>query len=504
MHNSGAESHHECARVSANTVSVLTARRYLNQHQISFRQSHIMLQRRRLLLSALAVPIALSRAEAQGDAPAQAPSSETIRALLGEYTGPGRESLGYVSGISDAGQHRVISVGASGAADNRPLDGDSVFEIGSITKVFTALLMADMAQRGEVAFDDPVAKYLPPEGRPHPYKDRAITLIDLATHTSGLPRLPPNLEPKDPDTPYADYTAAQLYTFLSSYTPQFHPGATWEYSNLGFAVLGHALALRAGRPFEDLLVERICAPLGLDDTRITLTPGMRERLALGHDPGLYPVPAWQGGIFAASGALRSTESDLLRFTDAWQSERNSRLGAAMASALAVRRRTNWQDDAAAGWFVRDAHADEMVWKDGDTGGYAGFAGWSTHTHRTVVLLSNTRSPLSTPRLGWHLLNPAYAAPVLREAIAIDPMRSAAYAGRYSLSPQRVVTVTPRDDCLMMQLTGQMETEIFPVSDTNFFARDSHAVVAFEFAPDGTVSALMLYSSGQFGHAVRIP
>jgi hypothetical protein len=94
--------------------------------------------------------------------------------------------------------------------------------------------------------------------------------------------------------------------------------------------------------------------------------------------------------------------------------------------------------------------------------------------------------------------------VLREAIAVDPARLAAYAGRYSLSSQRVVTITPRADCLMVQLTGQMETEIFPVSDTNFFARDSHAVVAFELAPDGTPSALLLYSNGQFRRAVRIP
>ena len=155
-----------------------------------------------------------SRADAQSDAPTNAPSSETIRTLLAEYTGPHRESLGYVAGIADAGGHRVISVGASGAADNRALDGDSVFEIGSITKVFTALLMADMAQRGEVAFDDPVAKYLPPEGRPQPYKDRAITLIDLATHSS-LPRLPPNLEPKDPANPYAGPQSTRKFWSVS-------------------------------------------------------------------------------------------------------------------------------------------------------------------------------------------------------------------------------------------------------------------------------------------------
>ena len=111
----------------------------------------------------------------------------------------------------------------------------------------------------------------------------------------------------------------------------------------------------------------------------------------------------------------------------------------------------------------------------------------------------------------HLLNRAYVAPVLREPIVIDPARLAAYAGRYSVSPQRVATITSRGDCLMVQLTGQsgvaasMETEIFPVSNTDFFARDSHAVVAFDLAPDGTPSALMLYGYyDQFGTLHRIP
>lgn len=178
----------------------------------------------------------------------------------------------------------------------------------------------------------------------------------------------------------------------------------------------------------------------------------------------------------------------------------------MTSALAVRRHTNRRDqDVAAGWLFRDGHADELVWKDGDTGGYTSFAGWSTRTHVATVLLSNTRSPLSTPPLGMHLLNRAFIAPVPREPIDMDTARLAKYAGRYSLSPQRVVTVTPRRDCLMVQLTGQMETEIFPVSDTDFFARDSHAVVKFDLAPDGIPSAIVLYGfDGQFETAHRIP
>ncbi len=457
-----------------------------------------MLKRRRLLLAALASP-----AFAQSDATGDGPSSEYMRALLEDHAGPGADSLGYVAGISDAGGHRLVAVGQSGAADGRALDGDSVFEIGSITKVFTALLMADMVQRGEVALDDPVAKFLPPEGRPRAYQDKPITLLDLATHTSGLPRSPENMNPVDAMNPYADYTVAQLYAFLSGFSPQVAPGTSYAYSNLGFGLLGHALALRAGRPYEELVVSRICAPLGLDDTRITLTPSMRQRLTPGHDPGFDPVPAWGIPTLAGAGALRSTANDLLRFLDACQGRLDTSLDAAFASLLRVRRHTSSQiEDAAEGWFVLDTHTDELVWKDGTTGGYAGYIGYSARTRIAVVLLSNTRSWITTPQLGRHLLNTSFVPPALRHPIAIDPARLAAYAGRYSLTPQVVLTVMPRDTFLMVQATGQEVTDVFPESETNFFAREIPDYVGFELAPDGSARALMLFSNGQLRRAVR--
>jgi D-alanyl-D-alanine-carboxypeptidase/D-alanyl-D-alanine-endopeptidase len=464
--------------------------------------------RRRLLLAALTVPTIGLPARAQTRAAANGPSSEDVRALLAERTGHGADSLGYVTGIIDAGGHRVVAVGQSGAADGRALDGDSVFEIGSVTKVFTALLMADMVQRGEVALDDPVAKYLPPEGRPRAYKDKPITLLELATHTSGLPKNPTNLSVTDPMNPYADYadyTVARLYEFLAGLSPLSYPGVNYEYSNVGFGLLGHVLALRAGRPYEELLVSRVCAPLGLGDTRITLTPSMRDRLAPGHDPGFYPFPAVPDTVLAGSGALRSTTNDLLRFLDGAQGRRQTSLAAAMAGLLKVRRQTDRLDEQAAeGWFVEDTHTDELIWKTGSTGGYGSYIGYSTRTQVAVVLLSNTRAPRSTFPLGRHLLNPVFMAPPLRHPVAIDPATLAAYAGRYSLSPQAVLTVTPRDDCLMMQMTGHMETEVFPVSTTNFFARDSTAYVAFDPPSDGSAPALLLYMGGRIQRAVRMP
>lgn len=191
-------------------------------------------------------------------------------------------STGIVAGLLlPNGRTRFFAHGR-GAAGNR-LAAGSVLEIGSITKVFTGTLLADMAQRGEVGLDEPVATLMPASVAVPSRNGRQITLADLATHTSGLPRDPTNLAPKDPVQPYADYTVDQLYDFLAHATLTRDPGTQYEYSNVGTGLLGHAPALRAGRGYEQLVRERILDPIGMRSTAITLTPSMRGRFVPGHN-----------------------------------------------------------------------------------------------------------------------------------------------------------------------------------------------------------------------------
>src|SRR5437016_11097706 len=140
-----------------------------------------------------------------------------------------------------------------------------------------------MVDHGEVRLDDPVAKYLPSSVRVPSRNGRQITLLDLVTQSSGLPRMPSNFTPRDSMNPYADYSVQQLYAFLSSYQLTRDIGATYEYSNLGVGLLGHALALKAGTSYEQLVTRRVLIPLQMKETAITLTPALRARLALGHD-----------------------------------------------------------------------------------------------------------------------------------------------------------------------------------------------------------------------------
>jgi CubicO group peptidase (beta-lactamase class C family) len=346
------------------------------------------------------------------------PSDSSLRALLQEMVGSGR-AVGIVVGLLDAGgSTRIMSYGRSGR-DELPLDGHSVFEIGSITKVFTATLLADMVRRGEVRLDDPVAKYLPSEVKVPSRNGKVITLLDISTHYSGLPRMPTNFHPRDRSNPYADYSVQQLYEFLNGYELPRDPGAMFEYSNLAMGLLGHALARRAGTTYEKLVTKRILGPLEMRETAITLTPAMRAHLVHGHDQWGDTVPNWDIPTFAGAGALRSTGVDMLRFAAANLSSRKGSLYDAMRSAHVPRRTALLSDSGGLNWAISRPKSRVITWHGGGTGGYQAFLGLDLAARRAVVVLVNTGGGGEIYDLGWHLLDPAFplTLPQVRLAVA---------------------------------------------------------------------------------------
>jgi CubicO group peptidase (beta-lactamase class C family) len=219
------------------------------------------------------------------------PSDARVDSLIHGRVDEGR-ATGIVLGLLESdGSRRIFAYGDAGPGA-RPLGPKSVFEIGSITKVFTGILLAEMSLRGEVSLDDPVQEYLP-DGVTMPARPgQVITLEHLATHRSSLPRLPSNMSPADPANPYADYTSQQLYDFLSSYALTRDVGERYEYSNLAVGLLGWVLALRAGADYETLVRERILKPLGMSMSGITLDPEMSAWLVKGHDESGNVVSNW--------------------------------------------------------------------------------------------------------------------------------------------------------------------------------------------------------------------
>lgn len=251
-----------------------------------------------------------------------------------------------VVGVLFAGERRVGTFGVLDAGREGPRE-DSVFEIGSVTKVFTTLLLAEMVRRGEVTLADPVSKFLPSTVRMPTWEVQSITLFHLATHTSSLPRLPGNLELtiKDQANPYANYQVSDMYQFLSGYRLTRPIGSREEYSNLGMGLLGHVLGLVAAKSYEELVRERILDPLGLHDTSITLSADQQGRLAPGHTSDGKVTSNWDTPAIPGCGALRSTVSDVLTFVAASANPATSPLcqAARLCQRLypAEKARTSW-------------------------------------------------------------------------------------------------------------------------------------------------------------------
>jgi len=415
-------------------------------------------------------------------------------------------NAGLVVGIIDpTGRQHVYAVGRSRGPDSPLVDANTVFEIGSITKTFTASLLADMVRRGEVALDDPVVKFLPPDARLKA-NGRDITLLDLATQSSGLPGMPANFHPTSPEDPYADYGAPQLYQFLAGYAPPRAPGVQYDYSNLAVGLLGLVLSRRAGTTYEALLDQRLFTPLGMADTRITLTPDMRRRLAGGHNRDGDEVANWNFDALAGAGAIRSTMNDMLKYLAANLDSNSRPLGRVLQSAHLTRRAAGTPNmTIGLNWHVLHLDSSEVVWHNGETAGYHSFIGFDPARRTGVVILSN--SATSIDDLGFHLVNdrsPLHLPPAPPAEVAQDTALIDRYVGGYSLAPSVVVAITRTGTKLYVRLTGQQRFRMFPTSDSTYRLTAVDAQFEFHRGQSGHATEVVLHQGGRDMPATRIP
>jgi CubicO group peptidase (beta-lactamase class C family) len=435
------------------------------------------------------------------------PSDAEIQQILIDRIDKQHQSVGIVVGLIDSNGRRTVSYGKFDMGDSRAVNGDTIFEIGSVTKVFTSLLLTDMVQRGEVALTDPVAKYLPTGAKMPERNGRQITLEDLATHTSSLPRLPSNLSPKDPTNPYADYSVQQLYQFLSGYQLTRDIGSQYEYSNLGGGLLGHVLARRAGVDYEKLVRSRICEPLAMKNTEISVSGDLKTRFAVGHDATMKSAAYWDLPTLAGAGALRSTANDMLTFVAANLGYVKSPLAPAMAAMLTVRRPTGISGlEIGLGWHILTRDSHEIVWHNGGTGGFRSFIAFERKTGTGVVVLSNAETAAGVDDIGQHLLNakaPLWQPPKEHKQVAVDPKIFDGFVGQYQLAPTFILTVTREGEQLFVQATGQPKLEIFPESEHDYFLKVVDAQITFETDSQGKGTGLVLHQNGMNQPAKRI-
>jgi CubicO group peptidase (beta-lactamase class C family) len=456
----------------------------------------VSLLRRAPLLAALLPALALAQAVPAPVIPAR------IAAAAARMAATDTTPALVVAMVDDG--HAAIA-GYGKLPDGRVPDAKTVFEIGSVTKTFTALLLAQQVQQGTATLDTPVAAWLP--GWQLPSRDgKAITLGLLAEQYSGLPRLPANLGAVSLVDPYARYGAKQLRTFLAGYALPRDPGAKYEYSNLGFGLLGYALATHAGLGYGALLERDVLQPLGMDSTAAVLTAPLRARLAPGHGMDGQPAGHWQWrDALAGAGALLSDGSDMLKYLEANMGGATKGPLAAAVKLAQAPRRPFPAGHIGLAWMTTSTPDGEVVWHNGEAGGYSSFVGFTADRRRGVVLLANSLAAGGElTRLGMAALSPGMPLPRAEKAISLPPAVLDDYVGRYALAPGFTIAVFRDGDRLDVRATGQSAFPLNASARDAFFASVAGIRIDFQRDASGKVVALVLHQAGQSRRAPRMP
>jgi serine-type D-Ala-D-Ala carboxypeptidase/endopeptidase len=475
------------------------------------------------LLSALllSLPACSSGPSPSGNDAGLSPSGFPPAAALETWLQPVFDR-GYVHGMSlglvDETGSMVQGYGSLGDG-GAPPSGDTLFQVGSITKTFTGLWLATQLVDGELQASEPVQDLLQGVVEVPTFQGTAISLQDLATHTSGLPDAPTNLAPADPLNPWADYTPQDLYAFLSTYALPYAPGTQWVYSNTGEGLLGLALSHRAGGTYDDNIQKVVTAPLGLVDTTAVLSADQQQRFAPGYDGDLNPTEPWTfTEAIAGAGELRSTVDDLLKYAAAQAGITSSPLDAAMTlSHQAIHPTVAPGFDIGLNWIV--ATDKDLVWHNGGVEGAMAFVGFDPVKHKAAVVLVDTNMGNTVTTLGWDPLTsiglllvewlqgttPAPLTSILPASASLTPEQLAAAAGTYDLDDGGgPMELTLQGDKLTATYAAVWPRPIvlYPTSATTFVCREVPASGSFQVGADGGVAGLTVTLGGQTYHGTK--
>ena len=420
-------------------------------------------------------------------------------------------AVGYALGVVRGDETFTAGFGETARGSGVKPDAKTLFQIGSITKTFVGVQLADLARRGLVSLDDPIELYLPVDVRAPAWGGRKITLGDLATHYSGLPGLAGDFV-SSPEGVCGDaYTLERLWRWLDGFRLTRPPGERYEYSNVGLAILGHLLANVYGKSWEASCLDEICRPLGMQDTRVTLRPEQLPRVCQGHRPDLDPVRQEELGAMAPGGALLSTVDDLLLYGRAHLGLLPNRLLPAMQDALTARLPAGGPAmKVALCWFRVALPTGNAAFYEGGTLGFNSFLILDPEQKLGLVLLCNQDAPVNAAvalRL-WNLLQGrAPEALALPEPSKREREELKAYAGRYLLehadnerleNGDRTLAVELQGRGLKITVPGDFRTRLFPAAADAFFRKDvagDKSAVRFHRGPDGAVDSVTLFVEG---------
>ncbi len=404
--------------------------------------------------------------------------------------------MGMVIGIWDGNSASYFGYGKIDLKGEAVPDEKTIFEIGSITKVFTSLLLAKRIIDNKVTLNDPVEKLLPKYFKIPQKQEKQITLLHLATHFSGLPKVPSNMRPKHVTNPYKNYTAYNLREFLTSYQLPREPGEKWEYSNLGVGLLGFSLGAQSGTTYRRLIFKEITGPMELKDTRFQLNEEQSTRFAKGFTADLEKADHWDFDVLAPAGGLRSTASDMLRFATTLLKD-NGQFSTVMQMTTKSYGKTEIPDnDMGLGWLIAKKQGHEVFWHNGGTGGFSSFLAINKEKNIAVIVLSNTATTHSgvVDDIGGSilkcLLGLPYETPKWPIEADIKDDNIDKYTGDYELISSKDVQGKPEDadkivfnvkrkgNRLVIHTDKKVKISLYPQSENVFFAKIVPMTVTF--------------------------
>ena len=332
--------------------------------------------------------------------------SDTVKETIQENVNNGKYQSLFV-GIIDGDDVNYYYYGNT-AKDGNPIDENTIFEIGSITKVFTALLLADLVEKGELNLDAPIEQFLPEYVATPSKNGKNITLLDLATHTSGLPVFPDDFPfPDDFSIPDSDamyeYEREEMYDFLSNVEISREIGSRYEYSNIGMALLGHIISLQAGQPYEELVKERILDKLGMKSTCIKQCDKLRDNFAKPHDPfGSQTGELNLSEDMVGGGEIRSSGKDMLIFLSYTMGLKESSLKNSFELTQTSNHKIDHKSSVGLAWHITQDDGRKVISHGGVTNGFSSFVGFDSDSKEGVVVLTNN-SHVPVSEIGLEIL-----------------------------------------------------------------------------------------------------
>lgn len=409
-------------------------------------------------------------------------------------------------GVIANGKTWTKNFGTLDAEGTRSPDEKTLYEIGSISKVFTSLLLAEAVESGRLKLDDPISNVMKELAEKNPTVGNTITFKHLSHHVSGLPVMPDNITPADSTNPFDGYDRDMLTKYMLTAKPERKPGEGYEYSNLGVGLLGDLLSRQAGVSYETLLKEKLTGPLKMSDTTIKLSPEQQARFAPPHNAALLPDKAWDFDALAGCGAIRSNIDDMLLFAEASLNPPDGPFGKAIELAWKEHKPAKQGNHAMGlGWMI--AQDGSTRWHNGQTGGYQSMMLVSRQTNCAVVLLCNTAGS-GTDALAEQIIQTVVGLNVqpktFEKEFKVDPKVAKRLEGKYELAPGFVITVQVKDGRMMAQLTGQQFLALIPKSETEWKYQLVDATLKFELPESGNSPKVTLFQAGREMPSPRLP